>query len=132
MNTQKRSWLIEAGKVQQLYGEVIGPLAISVYLALARYADRAGYCFPSVRRVAAETGMSRDSVLRSLARLMQAGLVRVQHRYRQKEKQSNGYFLSPAVVVANNHVVADSDHPSRSQRPPVVADSDHPSRSQAT
>ena len=46
-----------------------------VYLALAKYADGAGVCFPSVDTLAASTGFERKTVMRAIAGLEAAGVI---------------------------------------------------------
>jgi DNA-binding transcriptional ArsR family regulator len=61
---------------------LIGPHAFAVYLALRCYADgktdRAVY--PGVRLIEKDTGLSRPTVVKSLAALRQAGLIEVSPR----------------------------------------------------
>src|SRR5262245_17662161 len=90
------SWLITAGYVVERYGPELGPLAIAVYVALARHADAVtGRCFPSHNRIAMQVGMSRRSVIRQIAKLALFELVEVKPRHRSgsKERESNEYFL---------------------------------------
>ena len=47
---------------------------------LVSFADRAGRCFPSVRKLAAFAGLSKSAVSRHLAALVEAGVVTRQRR----------------------------------------------------
>src|SRR4051812_41967149 len=47
---------------------------------LISFADRAGRCFPSVRRLAEHTGLSKSAASRHLAALERAGVVARQRR----------------------------------------------------
>jgi len=104
----------------------IRPLEKLVLLALANYASNsAGECYPSMATLADDTGMSRDSVIRAIKAMEDAGLLRV---IRRREGDVN---LPNVYRLALQGVVADSDHSpqtagggSRSQRLGVVADSD--------
>ena len=43
---------------------------------LVSFADRAGQCFPSVRKLAAFVGLSKSAVSRHLRDLVEAGVIR--------------------------------------------------------
>lgn len=53
------------------------PRAVLVYMALARFADRDGVCYPSYSTVARLAGVSRRSVMRNIAILTARGLIAV-------------------------------------------------------
>lgn len=46
-----------------------------IYLILASHADRGGICFPSQTLIAEETGLTRETVNRTLAEMREMGLV---------------------------------------------------------
>lgn len=54
-----------------------GKRALLVYVALLRYADEHGTCWPSQGRLAADTGMDLRGVQRAIAELREAGAVQV-------------------------------------------------------
>ena len=56
------------------FGPQLGPYGLAVYMALARRATR-GTAFPSLKRLALDTGMSRASVKRALNTLESLGLL---------------------------------------------------------
>lgn len=59
-----------------------------VWLAMSRYVDHAGRCFPSVSRIAADINVKRRMVQRSIRRLENIGLVRTEQgggRHRPNE-----------------------------------------------
>src|SRR6059036_4116825 len=56
------------------FGPQVGPYGLAVYMALARRATR-GTAFPSIKRLALDTGMSRASVKRALTTLENLGLL---------------------------------------------------------
>lgn len=78
-----------------------------------------GTCFPSLKTLAEESGMSKDSVIKSIKRLEERKLIKKKNR-KKKGKQENDSNLYE-VVAHSDHVVGYSDHPSRPQRPQVVA-----------
>ena len=57
----------------------LGGSAIKVYLVLGLYSDfGTGWAFPSIRTIAAQAGLSRQTVLDALEEIVAAGLVAVQ------------------------------------------------------
>jgi hypothetical protein len=54
---------------------LFSPIAIVVWLGLARRADEAGRCFPSIGRIMQDTGLARSSVCKGLRELLEAGEV---------------------------------------------------------
>ena len=57
------------------------PLAKSLLLALANYADEQGRCWPSQERLARDTEISDRTARTKLALLVELGLVSREHRY---------------------------------------------------
>ena len=72
----------------------IGTTVFAVFAILARHADQAGYCFPSVNRIAAAAGISQRHARRAIATLVDAGLVTRSDRVNEKGvRTANGYRL---------------------------------------
>src|ERR1051325_9277050 len=70
-----------------------------VMACLVSFADRAGRCFPSVRKLAAFAGLSKSAVSRHLAGLVEAGVVSRKRRLgRGYEYQVDPRFLPRAPV----------------------------------
>ena len=90
-----------------------------VLLMLANHTNgHTGRCDPSLKRLAVECGMSRDSIIRNIKRLEQSNTLSV---IREKDGDINkrNYY-----ILRIPGVVADSDQGSSTQRLGVVADSD--------
>lgn len=70
--------------------------ARTVYRALLHYANRKTWsCFPSVRTITNDTGMSRSTVMRCLKELEHEELILRINRLREnKGKTSNIYFFN--------------------------------------
>lgn len=68
----------------------------TVYRALLHYANRETWsCFPSIRTVSHDTGMSRSTVMRCLKELEQEELILRINRFRKDNgKTSNMYFFN--------------------------------------
>ena len=71
-----------------------------ILLMMANYADENLHCYPSMNRLCADTGMSRDSVIRAIKGLEERGLVSVHREKRNGVNLCNSYDLNLRVVVA--------------------------------
>ena len=120
------------------YGSQLKAHGLAVYVALARFVNQDGACWPSLATIAKRTGMSRMQVIREIGKLQELRLIAVEHQQGEKgEYRSNIYILLdiPEVVTAREQgsntqlppLVTTSDHPSNTQLPPLVTGSDHPS-----
>jgi len=65
-------------------------------VALARYADHEGVCWPGIRRLHADTGLATDTIQGAVEALIAAGRIEVFHR----RGQSNLYRLQPRPETA--------------------------------
>ena len=67
----------------------------TVYRALLHYANRETWsCFPSIKTIAKDTGMSRSTIMRCLNELEKEDLILRINRLREnKGKTSNIYFF---------------------------------------
>lgn len=95
-------------------------------LILANYAsNKDGDCYPSIGTLADDTGMSKDSVIRAIKELEDAGLLSVNRRQVEGVNLPNSYRLNLAASSPEQQgVVADSGDGSRTQRGGVVAGCD--------
>lgn len=92
--------------------------------ALAVYADRNGYCFPSQGRLATELGRSRAWVIQAINQLVDLGLVTKTHRTREFDKgnTSCGYLIHCLADVHQNQELEEdesSEMPVTQVTPPV-------------
>lgn len=82
--------------VVDILGDHIGPYGLAVYMALARYADRHGDCYPSLRTLSRKVGISRTTVVKSLKKLEACGLISITPRTTGRgDLTSNMYALLP-------------------------------------
>lgn len=72
---RQSSWFWMDKDILDTHGPRIGAYGIAVYALLARYADNKGHAFPSLKAMVRTLGISRQSVVRSLESLVNAGLV---------------------------------------------------------
>lgn len=77
----------------------ISSTAKAVYLVLAVHADRDGFAFPSVTRIAVAVGKARSTVHAALTELQEAGVLRVEPRWVEGRQTSNGYHLLDIITA---------------------------------
>jgi hypothetical protein len=76
------------------YASRLGPYALAVYMALLRHADqRTQSCFPSLKTLATELGMGKDSVIKALEALKKAKLISVKHRRSSAGDTASNLYL---------------------------------------
>ncbi len=56
--------------------------AVAVYLVLNEYANKEGYCFPSLKTIAQGSGLSKSTVKRAINDLVQSGFISKEQRLR--------------------------------------------------
>lgn len=83
------------------YGESIGPLGISIFIALVRRCNKQGVCFPSIEKIKKDTGIRSDNTVRKhLKNLLVSGLIR--RRLRPAKKYSRYEYQILLVVPSIN------------------------------
>jgi hypothetical protein len=109
------------------YGSRLGPYGLAVYMALARFANQDGACWPSLSTIARKTGMSRPQVIREIAKLKDVSLIAVEHQVNTKGEYSSNIYvlLDTAVPSLEPGVVSDSNQGGISQILPLVSPGDH-------
>lgn len=80
--------------VKAMQIKVGNPLRKLVLLKLADNASDSGECWPSHQHIADQCEISKRSVIKHIQELVKMGLVRVEHRTKNNEKQSNLYHLT--------------------------------------
>ena len=80
---------------RNIYSSDLSHRASSVYMYLKDRADRDGKCWPAIKTIARELGLSSSTVKRALDDLCQAGLLTKETRWRENGgRTSNLYRLS--------------------------------------
>lgn len=74
---------------RSIYASDLSHRAKSVYMYLKDRADSAGRCWPAIKTIALELGLSRSTVKRALDDLVRAELLRKDPRWRE-----NGSYTS--------------------------------------
>ncbi len=82
------------GGSNAIYRDRLPSRAVTVYLYLSDRGGKGNTCFPSVRTIARDTGLSVSTVKRAIDDLEQAGYLEHVHRFRPNgAKSSNLYTL---------------------------------------
>ena len=71
---------------------LLPPRAVSVYMYLKDRADSEGRCWPAIRTIALELGLSRSTVKRALDDLCRAGLLQKDPRWRENGSLSSNLY----------------------------------------
>ncbi len=80
--------------VKAMQIKVGNPLRKLVLLKLADNASDTGECWPSHQNIADQCEISKRSVINHIDALVEMGLLRVENRIKNNEKQSNIYYLT--------------------------------------
>lgn len=78
---------------QAVYRSELSHRARSVYMYLKDHADQNGQCWPGIRTIAAELGLSRSTVKRALNDLCRAGLLTRESRWRENGSCSSNLYI---------------------------------------
>jgi hypothetical protein len=115
-------WVLDAPELE--------PYDLSVYAAIARHADQAGFCHPSRARIAELARVSIKTVDRSVQRLIDAGALEKQNRRDAAGDPTSNLYLvheTPAGVATFTTLPSDSDDPTVATftTPPVATQTTH-------
>lgn len=75
------------------YGKLLGPHAIAVYAALARFANKDEECWPSRRAISERTGVSPAQVTRELSKLAAYSLIASTPQYNERGDQTSNLYM---------------------------------------
>lgn len=90
--------------------EAPSPTCKLVLLALANYADENRQCFPPVKRIAKETGLSERAVRNAIKSLMDCGAIEKQERRRANGTQTSDLFTLTLQAASNAVCASDRLH----------------------
>ena len=76
---------------QKIYRSDLNHRARAVYMCLKDHADREGKCWPGIKTISRELGLSRSTVKRALDDLCKAGLVTREPRWRENGIRYNKF-----------------------------------------
>ena len=87
--------VISVTNFRKIYSSDLSHRARSVYMYLKDRADRDDKCWPAIKTIAKELGLSSSTVKRALDELCRAGLLTKESRWRENGgRTSNLYRLS--------------------------------------
>jgi hypothetical protein len=107
------------------YAKLCGPSATLVYLCLCRHSDRHQESFPSVQLTAEKTGISRDSVMRGIKKLIEWNIISKERDRREDATWLNNRYIlldktvwkaKPSSTEQHGAKSQNESEPSRSQR----------------
>lgn len=75
-----------------VYHSELSHRARTVYMYLKDHADSQGQCWPGIRTIAADLGLSRSTVKRALEDLYGAGLLTREFRWRENGSHSSNLY----------------------------------------
>ena len=87
------------------HGPDLGPYGIAVYHCLMSFADQDGICWPSYQTIANLTGMSRPTVIKTIAKLIDLGILSKAERRKGQRQSSNSYHLTSKAGLPHNDLV---------------------------
>ena len=100
-DARRAGWCWVDNAVIDDYAPRIGAYGIAVYTVLVRYADQDGRCFPSYQKIAQTLGLSRNTVIKTVRNLVEAGILSVQPRMTSDgDANSNLYTLQPVPAAS--------------------------------
>lgn len=81
------------------YSKLCGANATLVYLCLCRHSDRNQESFPSVQMMAEKTGISRDSVMRGIKKLVEWNII-----LKERERKEDAKWLNNRYTLLDKSV----------------------------
>ena len=80
------------GYFEKIYQADLDHRAKTVYMYLNDHADSEGKCWPGIRTISTELGLSRSTVKRALNDLCKAKLISKEHRWRENGSLSSNLY----------------------------------------
>lgn len=84
--------VIAVTNFRNIYSSDLSHRARAVYMYLKDRSGRKGQCWPSVKTIAAELGLSRSTVKRALDDLCRAGLITKEDRWRENGSLTSNLY----------------------------------------
>jgi biotin operon repressor len=91
---RKKSFFQVDDEYMNGYARICGWQATLAYSSLCRHANRDQYCFPSMKLIAEENGVSRDTIIKGIKKLEEWSLIKIHSKRTKKGTfRNNGYDL---------------------------------------
>ena len=84
--------VIAVTNFRNIYSSDLSHRARAVYMYLKDRADRDGKCWPAIKTIAKELGLSSSTVKRALNELCQAGLLTKESRWRENGGRTSNLY----------------------------------------
>lgn len=85
-------WAADTQNIRNIYNSNLSHRAKSVYMYLKDRADSEGRCWPAIRTIALELGLSRSTVKRALDDLCKTGLLQKYPRWRENGSLTSNLY----------------------------------------
>ena len=96
-DNRKKEWFWLDNEYLNGYAKHLGVSCTAVYISLCRHADNTTQqCFPSMKLIAEENGISDDTVMRAVKRLEEWGIVLVTRQKKEDGTQMNNVYTLTA------------------------------------
>ena len=80
------------GYFEKIYQSDLNHRGKAVYMYVRDHADSEGKCWPGIRTISAELGLSRSTVKRALDDLCKAGLISKEYRWRENGSLTSNLY----------------------------------------
>lgn len=113
---RKPGWFWADNKILDKYAKEIGPHATLVYMVLVRHLNQDGQCWPSFQTIGKMLKVSRRTVINSIEKLAEVGLITVEPRHDEKKGQMSNLY----TVMCVEDIGKGDAHEPRSASPTPV------------
>lgn len=96
---RNKGWFFIDNEYLNGYAKILGPVATSIYLSLCRHSDNNQECFPSMKLIAEELGVSKITIKRHIKKLKEYNIISI-----KQEKDTNGKFLNNLYILMDKDV----------------------------
>jgi len=92
-DNRQKEWFWLDNEYLNGYARHLGVSCTAVYISLCRHSDNATQmCYPSMKLIAEENGISRDTVMRALKKLEEWGIILVKKSKKDDGTQANNVY----------------------------------------
>lgn len=99
-DNRQKEWFWLDNEYLNGYARFLGSSCTVVYLSLCRHSDnQTQTCFPSMKLIAEENGISRDTVMRAVKKLEEWNIIKVEKSKKEDGTQANNQYTLLAKKV---------------------------------
>jgi DNA-binding transcriptional regulator GbsR (MarR family) len=100
-----------------IYAKHMGLATTAVYISLCRHSDKTQQCFPSLKLIAEEHGISTKTVQRAIKKLREYNII-----HYEKTRSSDGKWLRNTYFLLDKSVWKPTGHESPLEKPQDISD----------